>query len=102
MKKPSNERMQSGRANTREDLNSGGALQLKFNQFVRDRIRCYSVQCIPRDGASTDAIEFKLVIGPTAIRGPQRLDFDSDAIGQAFVIGAGEATAGIVKGICRQ
>jgi hypothetical protein len=47
----------------------GGSLQLKVNQFLRDQLHQYSVQCIPRDGASTDAVEFKLLIRQTVIRG---------------------------------
>jgi len=48
---------------------AGGTLQLKLNQFLRNKLHEYSVECVPRDGSSTDAIKVDLVLKPTMIGG---------------------------------
>ncbi len=64
----------------------GGTLQLKVNQFMKDRVHRYSVQCIPRDGISDDAIQVDLQRRPMTIRGQNWL-----VIGKAETVGAGGA-----------
>ncbi len=54
----------------------GGTLQLKVNEFLKDRVHRYSVQCIPRDGKSTDAIKINLLVSPRKIRGQMWLVID--------------------------
>ena len=48
---------------------AGGTLKMKINQFVHSKLHAYSVECVPRDGSSTDAVQIDLVIRPIKIRG---------------------------------
>jgi len=59
---------------------AGETLQLKINQFMRNQIHSYSILCIPRDGASTDAIQVKLEIRPVEIRGQKWLLIDKSKL----------------------
>ena len=51
----------------------GGTLQLKANEFLKNRVHRYSVLCVPRDGTSTEAIAVALLIRSAEVRGQQWL-----------------------------
>ena len=55
---------------------AGGTLQLKINQFLRNKRHQYTVECVPRDGSSTGTVQVDLVLKPIRIGGKQWLGIE--------------------------